>query len=369
MQITSNCSDLPIKIGTSTPWTEYVKLMPADIPLPTFWNESERNLLVGTSLKAALDAKLKSLDREFSNLRDATQSIGWCRYWWDEESGILSFEDWKTVDAIYRSRALDLPGTGHAMVPYIDMANHASGNKTVASYETDSHGNAILVLRDGKNVKSGEEITITYGDEKGACEMVFSYGFLERNLNYEENVGNLGAQEIFLDIDIPDDDPLKLAKKAAFDAPPGFRLFDHDGSIEWEGLFVWLVCVNEEDGLGFRVLQRNDGERELEVAWRDTEIHGIQALRECLEQDSLWDLFQLRAVAIIHDRIQNQIDRISSSRSFVYDAFRLERHNKKAWLASELTTREESFLILAIQAIQKRVRMIAFQFLKMATCR
>lgn len=56
---------------------------------------------------------MKSLDREFIMLRKATISIDWCeRHWWDEESGCLSFDTWKLVDAIYRSRALDLPGTG-----------------------------------------------------------------------------------------------------------------------------------------------------------------------------------------------------------------------------------------------------------------
>jgi hypothetical protein len=84
------------------------------------------------------------------------------RYWWDEETGKLTFEDWKQVDAMYRSRALDLPGTGHAMVPCVDMANHASGDEVVALYETDKKGNAVLQLRWGKRISPGDEVTITY---------------------------------------------------------------------------------------------------------------------------------------------------------------------------------------------------------------
>ncbi|KAL8688660.1 MAG: hypothetical protein Q9224_004825, partial [Gallowayella concinna] len=162
-------------------------------------------MAAGTSLEAALEAKLRSLDREFAHLRASTVSIGWCKeYWWHAGTNGLSFDDWKQVDAIYRSRALDLPGTGHAMVPYIDMANHASGDETIALYDTDSDGNAVLVLRGGKTLKPNDEVTITYGDEKGACEMLFSYGFIEDTMT--------SARELFLDLDIPDDDPLKVAK-------------------------------------------------------------------------------------------------------------------------------------------------------------
>jgi hypothetical protein len=66
------------------------------------------------------------------------------------------------VDAMYRSRALDLPGSGHVMVPCVDMANHASGEETTALYETDEKRNAVLQLRWGKKLYPGEEITITY---------------------------------------------------------------------------------------------------------------------------------------------------------------------------------------------------------------
>ena len=62
---------------------------------------------------------------------------------------------------ISRSRALEFPGVGHAMVPCIDMANHASGEATAALYEADKDGNGLLLLRDGRNIASGGEVTIT----------------------------------------------------------------------------------------------------------------------------------------------------------------------------------------------------------------
>jgi hypothetical protein len=105
--------------------------------------------------------------REFETFRTATENISWCKkYWWDEDEGLLNFEDWMLVDAMYRSRALEFPGVGDCMVPCVDMANHASGAATAAIYETDDDGNGILLLRDGKNIPIGGEVTITYVQSK-----------------------------------------------------------------------------------------------------------------------------------------------------------------------------------------------------------
>jgi hypothetical protein len=131
--------------------------------LPTFWLDTEKGLLTGTSLQPAVEAKLKSLHKEYENFQSATEQIPWCqKHWWDEEDGLLSFDDWMQVDAMYRSRALEFPGIGDSMVPCIDMANHAANEATAALYETDGRGNGVLLLRDGVNLNEGDEITITY---------------------------------------------------------------------------------------------------------------------------------------------------------------------------------------------------------------
>ena len=135
--------------------------MPDEL-LPTFWTEDERALLGGTTLKPALEAKLARLHSEFANFSTATEGIHWCRDWWlDDVDGFLSFEDWKYLDAIYRTRGLDFPGIGHVMVPCLDMANHASAGAALARFDTDVDGNATLLLEDQKSAKSGQEITIT----------------------------------------------------------------------------------------------------------------------------------------------------------------------------------------------------------------
>lgn len=329
-------------IGVSNPFSAYVKFLPLKgSQLPTFWNESERTLIIGTSLEAALSAKLSSLDREFTLLKEKTSSIDWCqRCWWSADNGTLTFYDWKTVDAMYRSRALDLPGTGHSMVPCIDMANHASGESTSALYETDSDGNAILVLREGKFLSSNDEISITYGDDKGACEMLFSYGFIESTVE--------SARELFLELHIPDNDPLKLAKKAVARSAPGFRLFLDGNSTEWESSFIWLLCVNEEDGLVFKLLQKNDGERELQTFWKEEEVTDMSNLVTLLKGELLWDVFELRAVTTLQSRVEQQLLRLESSKSFIEELLITEKvdndiHEK----ATRLRDLEEMLLLQA----------------------
>ena len=45
MQIAMSSPDMPAKIGVANPWTEYVKFVPAETSLPTFW--TVQHALVG----------------------------------------------------------------------------------------------------------------------------------------------------------------------------------------------------------------------------------------------------------------------------------------------------------------------------------
>lgn len=337
------------KIGVSNPLTDYVKSLPRVVPLPTFWTDEEQVLATGTSLRAASDTKLRSLDREFAHLRASTASIGWCHeHWWDTKTNGLSFDDWKQVDAIYRSRALDLPATGHAMVPYIDMANHASGDQTVALYDTDSEGNVVLILRKGKTLEPNDEVTITYGDEKGACEMLFSYGFIEDTMT--------SARELFLDLDVPDDDPLRLAKKSIARSAPGFKLFERGEAIDWEGDFIWLVCVNEEDGLNFRLLQTIDGEQELRVYWNDDEIPAASNFRDLLENERLWDVFQLRAITMVQSRVEQQLFALERSKDCIVSMDELDKSVFAVDQIMKLRGLEEKMMLQAYEEFEMKVQ-------------
>ncbi|TID18318.1 SET domain-containing protein [Venturia nashicola] len=298
------------RIGTRTPFVEYIKFLPSE-PLPTTWSSDERYLLTHTTLLPATDAKLRSLTREFESLRSCTENIKWCAdTWWNSQSPVsLEFEDWKQVDAMYRSRTLEYPGIGDAMVPCLDMANHVSGENTMALYESDGEGNALLLLREGVSVDEGREVSITYGDSKGACEMLFSYGFIDHTILERGD-----AKELFLHLEMMDDDPLAMAKKRINTAAPGVKLtttHDSQGTgkvdVEWISDFIYLVILNEEDGLEFTISQLNNGDRELEVLWKGTPFSDLSLLSALLEKEELFPVFRLRAVVVVLERVREQM--------------------------------------------------------------
>lgn len=234
------------------------------------------------------------------------------------------------------------------MVPCIDFANHASGDATIALYETDTDGNAVLLLRDGQELTPGLEITITYGDEKGACEMLFSYGFLEESMAF--------ANELYLDLDIPHDDPLKIAKKHVSKAAPGFRLFKGDKTVGWEGPFVWLLCVNEEDGLEFKITRSNDGERELKVFWNESELIDVGELESLLQRDPRSDIFQLRAAVVLRDRIAQQLSALQTNQiEETKVPFATEESAQRFQAATTLRLLEETLLLEAHEMFVQKV--------------
>jgi hypothetical protein len=54
MQITIASSHHGENVGLSNPWTEYCKMLPRELPVPTMWMEEERDLLfMGTSLEVS----------------------------------------------------------------------------------------------------------------------------------------------------------------------------------------------------------------------------------------------------------------------------------------------------------------------------
>lgn len=276
--------------------------------LPTFWTVDEHQLLIGTTLAPAVSSKLKSLHREYDHLCQSTSQTRWYEIVQDH----LDFDDWLQVDAMYRSRALDFPAIGHCMVPCIDLANHTAGERTTAMYEKDRDGNAVLLLREGKQVKEGDEVTITYGDEKGACEMLFSYGFLEQDRQ--------SAETLFLSLAIPDEDPYKSAKLKVADCAPGFKLVDAgDGEIDWRGGFIWLLCVNAGDGLRFELARTVDGEAdEMQAFFGDTELTGgAPQLYGLLGKSEIWDVYRLRAVALLQQRVFDQMQVLYASQDDV----------------------------------------------------
>ena len=63
--------------------------------------------------------------------------------------------------------------------------------------------------------------------------------------------------------------------------------------------------MNQEDGLDFQVERTLDGDMELVAQWHGDELDA-QALRSILMNDRLRDVFTLRAVVMIQQRVEQQ---------------------------------------------------------------
>lgn len=142
--------------------------------------------------------------------------------------------------------------------------------------------------------------------------MIFSYGFIDDSTQE--------AGQIVLDINFPDDDPLGTAKKIICQDKPGLKVStrrisnsSNEGSSEansrtsWESPLIWWSSVNEEDGLHIGVVQTIDGQKELEATWKGEKIQDSSHLHRLIAEDSMADIFRLRALVLVLQRLEEQI--------------------------------------------------------------
>ncbi|GAO47452.1 SET domain-containing protein [Saitoella complicata NRRL Y-17804] len=234
---------LEIPQGTSRPRGEFYRAfydaLPKKIPLPSTWTETEREIIQGTSIANATQP------RQFRNkfIHGALRASEFAPSWVKN----LSLEQYVLADTWYTSRCLD----GSIMVPILDFANHSS--KANARWERNEAGDMMLVLRDdlAEVVKEGDEITISYGEEKGSGELLFTYGFLEEELPYSKQMTALA---------IPDGDDVAYELEAKMEVwkaravgPPRLTLtVNTDGEhVEWDCPWFYLYILEDDDNIDF----------------------------------------------------------------------------------------------------------------------
>ena len=254
-------------------------------------------------MQSAVNGKMAALSREFDTLREKTTTIPWCqKCWWEKD--YLQLTDLLLVDAWFRSRSLELPIAGAAMVPVLDLVNHS--DKPNAYYEKAASDAVSLLLRPDMKLEVNSEVTFSYGSSKSASEMLFSYGFIdELSATMEMTLPLLPSPE----------DPLGKAKLAAFQGPPSIRISEEDGVLKWDSSFLHMLILNEEDGLEFKVLQQTDGSRSpFRIFWHGFDVtEQSNTFETLISQDALKDVFQLRAVVMLQCRLQEQLENLYGS--------------------------------------------------------
>ena len=296
-----------------------------------------------------MTSKLLALTHEFDTMREKSSTIEcWDVLLWD--SGAAHLTDWYLVDAWYRSRVLELPRSGESMVPCVDMVNHS--NEANAYYDENAKQEAVLLLRPGCVVSAGDEITISYGESKSAAEMLFSYGFIDPKS---------ATEAMTLPLDAMEDDPLARAKLHIFSDQPTVQLRRVDGQVQWESPFAYLMCVNEEDGLEFRVLQGTDGSRQLKMFWQEDDVtNSAKAFETLIEKHPLRQILKLRAVTVVGERLADQLEQLRSSQPLDSISNAAIAPIRPGCLESALLLRELEATILenALEALDHRVRII-----------
>ncbi|KAK3901459.1 hypothetical protein C8A05DRAFT_44899 [Staphylotrichum tortipilum] len=376
----------PSPVGVSNPWTEYLQFLPATVLVPTLWTEDERLLLRGTSLEAAVDAKISALDAEFGLIVEKSSDVPcWRELFWDDASSggtaaAVEFTDWIRLDALYRSRCLELPRAGESMVPCIDMVNH-SGTPSAYYDESARDDDVVLLPGPGVSLKQGDEVTISYGEDKSAAEMLFSYGFID-----PQHAAPTASGSLVLPLSPFPDDPLAKAKLVAFGEAPkihvardaGTTLTVTDrgedgeengggsgsGSIRWRSPFAYLMCVNEEDGLEFKVLQQTDGARSrLRVFWlgedvtdRTSAAGGGFDFEALVGAHPMAALLRLRVVTVVLERLQAQLERLGEGTEpdpADVPSGGLQRREECVAAAALLRQAETGLLVQAVEKLEE----------------
>lgn len=227
------------------------------------------------------------------------------------------------------------------------MVNHSS--EPTAYYEKTSHDGVALLLRPDMDLELGSEVTITYGTSKSEAEMLFSYGFIDEKSS---------IQSLVLTLEPFPDDPLGKAKVAAFAKMPAVQITMKDGGIVWDSPFLYLMCLNEEDGLTFGVLQETDGSHsQLKAFWQGSDVTAATDTFEALIYDHpLKDVFKLRVVALLHDRVREQLESLYESEA-VLKTPQIQEVTNPGRLRSALQLRQNETMILekAFAAIDAQV--------------
>lgn len=233
------------------------------------------------------------------------------------------------VDGWFRSRSLELPGHGVAMVPVIDMLNHSkSPNAYFDSIRGSGADGSVVIhlMPEAGTVQPNDEITISYGATKSIAEMVFSYGFVPVSSSLSDTDQVVPAATAKVPLEPMEDDPLAKAKAYVLPTPPlvDLRLEkdesdsdDGGGSPQWRASWsspwAWLACLNEEDGLHFRVARSvetsGDADSTLVLNWDDDDVTSRAAEMESIVAGhELEKVFRLRVVTVVKQGLVSILD-------------------------------------------------------------
>lgn len=128
--------------------------------------------------------------------------------------------------------------------------------------------------------------------------------------------------------------------------------------VDYALLLNRLMCINEEDGLSFRVLQETTGGRHLQMLWDSKDVEDNAKLVDLLEESNLWPVYQLRATALVKDRVETQLAQLTGSEEeivWITDQEPFNIGSQELHVATKLRTLEGALLEKAVEVLEVQV--------------
>ena len=247
---------------------------------------------------------------------------------------------------------MELPNTGTSMVPVIDLANHSS--RSNVQYDVYANGDVCLKLKAGAVIEEGEELFLSYGDEKSASEMLFSYGFVEKTTLFEFLIGHI-PQSVKMPAMVPNQDAKLMCWCKGFGIPM-MTIGGKKGNLELECPFVYFLLLEEKDGMEMNVIEGDAETHDFRALWQGMDITDkLDKLEIILKRNPLKEIFDIRAMFIYHALINHQMELMQEAEDFEaqFDLDDLPAETQRIHkAASELRAIESTLIDSAMDIVQ-----------------
>jgi hypothetical protein len=326
---------LSIRRGTpDDKFAAWIRCLPPsrDIHLPFTWMDEELDSLAASSIYDAVLAKRGAMKLTymdlFSNEKFREEIAEYVksgpRQLRNQIDAEVTFHDWQLVEEWILSRSLSIPQKAPegevyeevALVPVVDLCNH--GAHPTARYDVDEYGNVFLILCEEK-MSPGQEITITYGPDKGSGEFLFNYGFIpEDHLTAKEMTRFYDMMDIELrQVLDPEHEPASKSKSeldisyellAAFlDRPQNRFLVSTTPSPAWHDDFIYMLACEETLSL---VRDQDSGYYELHFRGSELDLNQIEGTLRARDKDYFERTVQERGNVIARSLIKHLLEQM-----------------------------------------------------------
>ncbi|CAG8522339.1 5065_t:CDS:2 [Diversispora eburnea] len=349
-------------------WKAYVDILPRTLHTPLFYDYTLRACLNGTSLEAAIDAKIKKLQREYNTLRPyfnrwSTQGIN---NNFNDGHDVITFEHYRWADGVFWSRILSFGSRfedistesnllnsnidDYHLVPYLDFANHSLTPCSRWELTIEGEGIELILTKPDtpEQISPGTEICISYGDKPNS-ELLFVHGF---------TLSDNPWSAISFPVPFFDDDELVKIKMNFMQ----FHGIKHLVSVtrkkggaeltQDSTRAMWISVLTEDDGLKFT--QSSDSENCVELIIGDKVISTLEDLDNVINGLDFYPIIEWRVVDSVLDNVENLLSYLKQANEKVLKMMENERNSRELEYIRIYREDEHRFLEYAVEDFTRK---------------